>query len=430
MMNVANMLPLISPEIKEALEVRNLKRIELTPPVSGLMVYSFLMSKNVTYDEIAGKNVITSKRAPPNATGQYVVGGYYNNSFNEKLVNAVEYSLTRKANADEIVRALLSIASSWDEQKLRQFDEMMNGRLLSKVVPFTMEARSVNMIKAKFDQWVPPKIASRWAAQLDCGNPRVGSVMKVVPPLAYLNGSFEPDQLDARDEVEFFGAAGFAHIRAVEVYFEPTLYDLHGQDVTEEDRKVGKYKVNSADFYAHTPKMEVLISDVYDKSHHAYNSRSSDPGMHKMVSHLLKGEMYTHSDGTRTFGRPFQYKKIMVKGRLATEDVIHLYKDTYKFIICCTGKLTSEEVYFVKYFEDDVESADHSMQESYDEVTKDFVGQYLANNVKVYCKYITCEEEFLSFCMKMYQVRVAVCHAMICQVPILNMCKIIQLGFF
>jgi len=218
------------------------------------------------------------------------------------------------------------------------------------------------------------------------------------------------------------GGAGLAHVRASDMYAHTILYDIKGNNLKEEKRFMGKYKVHQRDFYKTSDAFKpskFCIVDVFDKSENAYSisriADCDDPGLHKSVTACMRGEIYSYMEKGISRGQPHPYTRMILKSRLVPEQFLSLYEGCYPFILCCTGALTGEECYI--YWK--LGATAEELQTLFDSIIAKWV-KAGTKCLKSWCAVIANKSQLLKHCIKCYQVKVDFMHQAI-HLPLCNL---------
>jgi len=309
------------------------------------------------------------------------------------------------ANAEAVSLTCCEIFSlQADDPAMAKWSKMLNQTYKELDINNELEF-SLDQLETRMRELAPA--ATRWSKLIGCGDPAIGSNLKIIPPLVFLAGKREPSQLE---KATYMGAAGLVHMRAVRNYFDVVgrCYDLIPSIVKEEDPVKGAYHIEMQNFFNFDyTGVDILIEDVFDKSTHKKDK--TDSGLHKKASALLRFEIYYEvrvaekqvSENSmisykQARGREFKFKKVMIKARLPNAAEMNWYDDAYPFIACKTSNFSSTELYLVKYYDE------AEMKRNFSEVRRAFKEE--SETLHHYCAYIGSRESYTAFVKVMYAI--------------------------
>jgi hypothetical protein len=356
----------------------------------------------------------------------------------ERSLSVLAQAFTPRMTKEEIRYCLIEMLSGLasDPKSYAGFRKLYAMLDVSPVMPSVMGDGVVSThLKTMLSQYLPTKEVIKFSETYACGYKRVGTVMKILPPLVALFGCFPTKKSQLiKPNVDYIGAAGFAHIKAVWNFCHPMCYDLKGNDVVDEDHPKGKYRITRRDYFViddDVAFLKIAIIDVFNKDMHAYAdsqlNTATDPGMHCIASAAMRGFIFNKKEKLENeyiaTGSAHGWDSGIFKGRLPTKDFQHYYRGL-KFLIFCTGGLESEEVYFVWWRN----ITDEQLVQKH----RNVVAIYKSRKsivVPMWSAVITNLAALESFVVKCYQMKIVFC-ASIMQIPIIKMDTVIEYPFF
>jgi hypothetical protein len=356
----------IEPPAREYLLSKGARRVDLTPNEAGSVLYSSAAIYKLKSNEAKTEIDFIPNQVPDPLVGfgKGIVEGCYDVNTIRMLHSAirkhVKLTSTPKDLVDLLLEFLNSVNKDVDQAKHASFVKSYS-ILNQNFVQFNKFVTESMGLKFLLHKMHPGKKCASIVETFDCAYKRLGSAMKFIPPLMGLFGIYSATPYaGVKDIVDYYGAAGLAHVRAISCYCSPRLYDIQATIVKEPDYTKGKYRIDRRDFFVSDDSLDygtVAIIDIFDPARHAYDisqlDTAADPGMHNYATAFMRGMIFTSMKKNDKgipypHGNPHPYTSAIIKGRLPVTQYQHLYDDCYPFLVYCTGGLMSEEVYFVK----------------------------------------------------------------------------------
>jgi len=415
----------ITPTAKEYLVRQGACRVDVTPVEAANLIISFAATVDVKRDVENGTVSHLPVKAPTKITSHpNVKSGFYLNKGINKITPHILKGLKANCTKDDVYARILEFLANLQDTKdgvarLRSDFNTMDSTLPGHL---GLNKLTASDLKLALESMAFNKNAYQFLQQFDCGYKRLGSVMKFLFPLSLMFEKVRTKTYKGTNTVDMMGGAGLAHVRASDMYAKTLLYDIKGNNLKEEKRFMGKYKVHQKDFYKTDDRFKpskYCIVDVFDKSQNAYSvSRlgdCDDPGLHRSVTACMRGEIYSHMEKGVSRGQPHTYTRMILKSRLVPEQYISLYEGCYPFIICCTGSLTGEECYV--YWK--LGATTEELKLSFDTIIEIWV-KAGTKCLRSWCSVISDKVQLLKFCIKCYQTKVDFMHRAI-HLPLCNL---------